>query len=423
MPLLFCSYGVDSQSSRGRFVIEPPEVGAALAGMSITSGAAEARRESPTAGGEIDDDRRSDAGRWTESSGSGRKQEEGGDSVIVHASDGGLSPSPVTRRGRPRARSTSSSDSSSSRGGRRRGQRVASTVIKIGDVQAALAAIEASPVKDAGAVEGRQSGGRAVVGSPGRGPSEDKEEHEDERRDDRRLVVEEARDERAPLKQKKKRGSRGGAAKRHRKMAADQSRVGLHESEAMVRENLARSPHYMEYIPMFSPPPPFPGYVSRGGYVPAAAAGSSSSLARDAHYGASHGLHHEGRLGYEVGRARSRGRSVASQGGDERARSPAEGHMRSRGRSVARRSDDRERTPLDNRARSRGRSVARRPEDRARTPQETRARSRGRSVARRPEGDRACSCGRSVGSQQGARHQGASDQRRRRSRSRSRSRR
>jgi hypothetical protein len=73
IPLLFCSYGVDSQSGRGRFVIEPPEVGAALAGMTITSGAAEARRESSTTGGERDDDRKSDAGRETESSGEGQK--------------------------------------------------------------------------------------------------------------------------------------------------------------------------------------------------------------------------------------------------------------------------------------------------------------------------------------------------------------
>ncbi len=38
MGVWFCRYAVDSRTDAGRYVIEPPEVGAALVGMSISAG-------------------------------------------------------------------------------------------------------------------------------------------------------------------------------------------------------------------------------------------------------------------------------------------------------------------------------------------------------------------------------------------------
>jgi hypothetical protein len=405
---------VDSQSGRGRFVIEPPEVGAVLAGMTMAAGVAEARRASPAASGARDQEEEGVAGDET-ASGNIQPARGEGDSVTLHASDGSLSPAPVARRGRPRAMSTSSSGSSSSHDEGKRDHQVASVVIQMSDMQAAVASMEPSSGKDAGAGDGRQAD--AVVASSRREPSESSEDGE--QHGDRRLVTEEAGGQRATGKQKRKRGS-CGLVRKGKKKAARQS-VVLHESEGRVRENRARSPHYTSYVPMYSPPPPLPGYASQGGYVPAAAAGSSSDRARDAQYGARGGSQRDPQRGYEGERARSRGRSTTRHATDDRARSPAGSRARSRGRSVAGQHDARERTPPNYRARSRGRSVGRRREEHVRTSGEARGRSRGRSASLRPDGDRARSRGRSVGAREVARRQDTCEQRRRRNRSRSRS--
>jgi hypothetical protein len=360
-----------------------------LAGMTVSAGAAEARRASPAAvDARATDEKRSTCEEVGSSSSESSPPAEGEeDSVTVHASDGGLSPSPVAQRGRPRTRSTSSSGSSSSHGEGKRGQRVASAVVKLGDVQAALASLDDTSGRGAGA--GNECHGVVAATSP----KLPEQSQDSERREDRRVVVKERATPRTAKKHKGKRGLRGG--KRKWKRDASHQHVDLHESEWRVRENLARTPQYGEFVPMFSPPPPFPGYPSQDRYVPAAAAGSSSERARDAQYG----VRQDHRRGHEGERARSRGRSVSRQNADDRARSPAGGRARSRGRSAARQRDARERSPLDRRARSRGRSASRRPDD-------DRSRSRGRSVGAREDARR-----------------GASDQRQRRNRSRSRSRR
>jgi hypothetical protein len=366
---------VDSQSGRGRFVIEPPEVGAVLAGMTVSAGAAAARRSSPAAAdaGAVDERRsrhEESASSSSESHAPAGGEEE--DSVTVHASEGGLSPSPVAPRERPRSRSTSSSESSSSHGEGKHVPRVASAVVKLGDVQAALASLDEPRDIRAGASNERCDG------------------VDIERREDRRVVVKEHDSPRVAKKPQSKRSARG--QRRKGKRVASQQHVSLHESERRIQENLVRSPEYGDFVPMFSPPPPFPGYSSQGGYVPAAAAGSSSGRARDAQYGVRPDQRREGE------RARSRGRSVPRQDVN-RARSPAGGRARSRGRSTARQRDVRERSPLHRRARSRDRSTSRRRED-------DRSRSRGRSVGAREDARR-----------------GGADQRQRRNRSRSRSRR
>jgi hypothetical protein len=367
---------VDSQSGRGRFVIEPPEVGAVLAGMTVSAGAAAARRSSPAAadagavvdeGGSRHEDSASSSGESPAPAGGGEE-----DSVTVHASEGGLSPSPVAPRERPRSRSTSSSESSSSHGEDKRVPRVASAVVKLGDVQAALASLDEPRDSRAGA------------------SNERRDEVDIERRGDRRVVLKTHDSPRVAKKPQSKRNARGQRRKERR--VDSQQHVGLHDSERRIQENLVRSPEYGDFVPLFSPPPPFPGYSSQGGYVPAAAAGSSSDRARDAQYGVRPDQRREGERG------RSRGRSVPRQD-VSRARSPAGGRARSRGRSTARQRDIRERSPLHQRARSRGRSTSRRRDD-------DRSRSRGRSVGAREDARR-----------------GGADQRQRRNRSRSRSRR
>ena len=335
---------MDNQSGRGRFVIEPPEVGAVLAGMTMSAGVAEAQRTSPAVSGVRAEE---EAASSDEAA-----SENSPPAMIVHASDGSLSPA-------------ASSDITQAR-----------------ERQAAAAAMELSPGRDAWAGESRQPA--AVDTSPRRespeGPG--------------RVEAEESGRQRSTEAQRRTREGRG--RDHQRKGKAVRQSVGRPDSERRAWENVAQSPRRAAYVPAFSPPPPFPGYVSQGGYVPAAAAGSSSGRARDVQYGVRGGPQQRGN-DYE--RARSRGRSVARQ------------------------HDARERSPLACRARSRGRSEGRRRREDVRGPSETRGRSRGRSSSQRPDGDRARSRGRSVGAQGSARHRDASEQRRRRSRSRSRSRR
>ncbi len=368
---MFSRYGVDNQTGRGRIVIEPPEMDAALAGISLSSGVAEAARQGySTAGVDAGNEERSDTGHGTEDDGDANKRaRETSDSVNVHASDGGLTPSPVARRGRPRTRSTSSSGSSTSRGGGRRDQR-----------KLAMCGRRLPPLNRRLRGTWRSTRGSSLVGATWmRVPSATRQRAAGMSA----TLISTATDDWWCTRGEVIKCHQGenGSGKRNKEAGQPHMDVGIHESEQMVRENLGRSPRYGDYVPMFSPPPPFPGYVHRGGYVLAATAGSSSVLARDAQYGASRDHRHEGRQSGEGERARSRGRSVSR----------------------------------------------RRVDDRARSPEESRARSRGRSVARRQEGDRARSRGRSVGPranadavQQGGRHQGDADRPRCRSRSRSR---
>ncbi len=361
--VLFCRYGVDNQTGRGRFVIEPPEVGAALAGITLSSGVAAAGSQmsaTVNVASTKDDD-------------VSVSQRERGvvDGVDVHASDGELSPSSGARRSRSRSDSSGSSSSSSggSRAGRESDRRVASAAAGMDDMRAAVASA-ASPME--AAVERRESPRqRAREDEGARSRSVDQDELD--RNNDQRLVI--YGNEALPAK-KRKRDVRGrGKGRRNKK--SQHEIVGTHESERLIQRNLARSPHYGDYVPMFCPPPPYPGHEPRGRYVPAAAAGSSNDRARDVHFLEADDWRRERHQGADRERSRERGRSVARQPRLIHTRSPADDEGRSRGRSVPRRQES-------ERARSRRRSLGPRVrQDDSQQGINYRSRRRSRSRSRR----------------------------------------
>ncbi len=140
---------------------------------------------------------------------------------------------------------------------------------------------------------------------------------------DRRMVVREDAGDGSSTQRKQRHGGNNRGWDNKKSKGAEQVRedVGFHESQVTIQRNLMRSPVYGDFVPIFSPPPPFPGYAGRVGYVPAAAAGSAGGLARDARHDDGRGYRRGDRRSPAEERARSRGCSVSRWQADDRARS------------------------------------------------------------------------------------------------------
>jgi hypothetical protein len=279
---------------------------------------------------------------------------QGADNVSVHASDGELSPSPAARHNRSGSPSSSSSGEASDDG--RRGRKIASALVDPGVAHTMVATVEATDEEQSG--DNRRRG--VTLMDNRRGESEDGDDSVDRRK----VIREDGGDDTSVRRRRRHGGQKAVSQGGH---GAD-----VHESEAVIQRNLVRSPAYGDYVPMFSPPPPFPGYGGRSGYVQAVAAGSASASARDARYGDSRGYHEEDRRSSVERRARSRGRFVDRRQVDDRARS--------RGRSIGPRvgADEPRRVASESGRRDdRGRREERsRRDDRSRSRRRSRSRSR-----------------------------------------------
>ncbi len=301
----YCRYAVDSRTDGSRYVIEPPEVGSALAGMSLSAGTSASRVSAVPA--------------------------ERVDGVEVHASD-------VELDGCASEASSSSSSSESDTG----------NVVR-SSVNRVAAGSTASPIADVKVGDGGVSAHTSAVMYTMPGDESGRWHHRTYEEDvdaDRRVgfrgdhgvdvddkhTATDFRGEGVAWKANTQRSRRRRGGKKRGRESTQQA--------GRQREEGARRPvHAGNEVPAYQPPPAFPG----GSYVAAAAAGHAGAQARDAYQVAGDDRCRPSR-GYSRGRSESRWR-----GGD---RSPARG--RSEG-PRGRRDDERGWRDRRSRARSPGR--------------------------------------------------------------------
>jgi hypothetical protein len=230
-------------------VIEPPEVGAALAWMTLSRGASGSTQQGAVASDEcVDDEGGNEVNRR------GEENAQGADNVSVHASDGELSASPAVRREQSVSSSSSSSGEASEDG--RQGHKIASAVIDHGIAPPVVAPVEAADERRS--VDNRRRG--VILMDNRRGERADGDDDGDKRK-----VIHKDGGDGTSARRRRRHGGRKAVSQEGRG-------AGVHDSEVIIQRNLVRSPVYGDYVPIFSPPPPFPGYGGRSGYVPAVAA-------------------------------------------------------------------------------------------------------------------------------------------------------